>query len=74
MAYELDARFYAARRFDKIADTYLRAARSCYVYWGAVGKVKQLDSSYPQLKENEAAGGPAGQSRCLTLVGLPAGI
>jgi hypothetical protein len=35
LAYELAGRFYAARRFDRIADTYLRAARCCYVYWGA---------------------------------------
>ncbi|MFC0401373.1 trifunctional serine/threonine-protein kinase/ATP-binding protein/sensor histidine kinase [Paraburkholderia rhizosphaerae] len=56
VAYELAARFYDARRFDKIADTYLRAARYCYVCWGATGKVRQLDSLYPHLQEKEAVG------------------
>jgi PAS domain S-box-containing protein len=58
LAYELGARFYEARRFDKFADTYLRAARYCYVCWGAIGKVRQLDGAYPHLSE-ETAGGPA---------------
>jgi PAS domain S-box-containing protein len=58
LAHELAARFYATRRFDKIADTYLRAARYGYVRWGAIGKVLQLDSSYPQLREEKAAAGP----------------
>ena len=34
---------------DKIADSYLREARYCYLRWGADGKVKQLDEKYPQL-------------------------
>ncbi|XYI02261.1 AAA family ATPase [Sorangium sp. So ce1128] len=51
LAYELASRFYRARGFDKFADTYLREARSCYVRWGADGKVKQLERLYPQLLE-----------------------
>src|SRR5919198_2366728 len=35
LANELAARFYAARGFDKIAHTYLREARYCYLRWGA---------------------------------------
>jgi PAS domain S-box-containing protein len=58
LAYELAARFYAARGFDKFADTYLRAARYGYVCWGANGKVRQLDSAYPHLRVETAAGGP----------------
>jgi predicted ATPase len=50
LAYELAARFYAARGFDEIADLYLRNARYCYVRWGADGKVRQLDRLFPQLK------------------------
>jgi PAS domain S-box-containing protein len=50
LANELAARFYAARGFDKIAHTYLRDARSCYLGWGADGKVRQLDNLYPQLR------------------------
>ena len=30
VAYEVAARFYAARGFDKVADSYLREARYCY--------------------------------------------
>src|SRR6516162_4002229 len=51
LANELAARFYATRGFEKIANTYLRDARYCYLRWGADGKVRQLDSLYPQLKE-----------------------
>jgi PAS domain S-box-containing protein len=51
VACELAARFFAARGFDKIADTYLREARYCYFRWGADGKVRQLDQLYPQLRE-----------------------
>ncbi len=49
VAFEVAARFYAARGLDKIADSYLREARYCYLRWGADGKVKQLDELYPQL-------------------------
>jgi PAS domain S-box-containing protein len=59
VANELAARFYAARGFEKIAHTYLRDARYCYVRWGAVGKVRQLDELYPQLSEEEPVPGPA---------------
>jgi PAS domain S-box-containing protein len=54
LANELAARFYAARGFEKIAHTYLRDARYCYLRWGADGKVRQLDELYPRLtKEAE---------------------
>ena len=49
IAHELAARFYLARGYDTIADTYLRNARSCYTRWGAGGKVRQLEHVYPQL-------------------------
>ncbi len=51
LAYELASRFYRARGFDEIADTYLREARSRYARWGADGKVRQLDQRHPQLVE-----------------------
>jgi hypothetical protein len=44
-------RFYLARGFETIADTYLRNARNYYERWGALGKVKQLDERYPRLHE-----------------------
>jgi PAS domain S-box-containing protein len=51
IAYELAARFYAARGFHKFADTCLREARYCYQRWGADGKVAQLDHWYPHLRK-----------------------
>jgi GAF domain-containing protein len=59
VAYEVAARFYAARGFDKIADSYLREARYYYARWGADGKVKQLDQLYPRLRERRTLGASA---------------
>ena len=53
VANEVAARFYAARGFGTIADAYLRNARSCYLRWGAGGKVQQLDRLYPHLTPAE---------------------
>ena len=52
-ANELAGRFYAARGFEKIATTYLRDARYCYLRWGADGKVRQLDQLYPHLRADK---------------------
>ena len=60
LAYELAARFYARRGFDEIARLYLRNARYCYLRWGADGKVRQLDESFPQLEHEPPAAGPTG--------------
>ena len=49
---ELAGRFYAARGFEKIAHAYLQDARYCYLRWGADGKVRQLERSHPQLRED----------------------
>jgi PAS domain S-box-containing protein len=51
LAYELAARFYAARGFEQIAHLYLRHARYGFLRWGANGKVRQLDELYPHLRE-----------------------
>jgi PAS domain S-box-containing protein len=55
VAYEVAARFYAARRFDAFADAYLREARYAYDRWGADGKVRQLEHLYPHLSKEEPA-------------------
>ncbi|MDR5760831.1 AAA family ATPase [Caballeronia sp. LZ035] len=55
LANELAARFYAERGFETIADTYLRHARSCYLRWGADGKVRQLDQIHAQLRQDVSA-------------------
>ncbi|WP_346779175.1 AAA family ATPase [Burkholderia sp. Ac-20365] len=51
LANELAASFYAARGFETIANTYLRNARSCYLRWGADGKVRQLDETHAALRQ-----------------------
>jgi len=51
IANELAAKFYSASGFDTIADTYLQNARSCYVRWGADGKVRQLKMGHSQLQQ-----------------------
>jgi GAF domain-containing protein len=58
LANELAARFYAARGFEKIAQAYLQDARYGYVRWGATGKVRQLEGSYPHLREEQPVAGP----------------
>ena len=60
LANELAARFYAARGFGRITLTYLRDARHGYLRWGAIGKVRQLDELYPQLREEEPVADPTG--------------
>jgi PAS domain S-box-containing protein len=47
IAHEVAARFYAARGFETIAQTYIKNARYCYLRWGALGKVRQIDRDYP---------------------------
>jgi PAS domain S-box-containing protein len=60
LAYELAARFYTARGFEKIARVYLQDARYGYLRWGADGKVGQLDEMYPDLREKTPASAPTG--------------
>jgi PAS domain S-box-containing protein len=58
IAYEVAARFYAARGFQKFADAYLREARYCYQRWGADGKVAQIDCVFPHLKKESLSSTP----------------
>ena len=55
IAYERASASYRARKFDELADFYLRNARDRYMRWGAEGKVRQLDQLHPQLKQEERA-------------------
>ncbi|HTD16988.1 MAG TPA: PAS domain S-box protein, partial [Chthoniobacterales bacterium] len=61
IANELAAAFYASRGFESIAELFLRRARYCYLRWGADGKVRQLDETYPDLRTERAAAGPTGE-------------
>jgi PAS domain S-box-containing protein len=54
VANELAAQFYLKRGIEKVAHSYLRDARYCYLRWGALGKVQQLDERYPAIEEQVA--------------------
>jgi PAS domain S-box-containing protein len=54
VANELAAQFYLKRGIEKVARSYLRDARYCYLCWGALGKVQQLDERYPAIAEQAA--------------------
>ena len=63
IANEVAARFHAARGSATIANAYLREARSCYLRWGADGKVRHLDALHPFLREPE----PASEAATITV-------
>src|SRR5215469_8512490 len=65
VAHEVAARFYSWRGFETIAHAYLRNARYCYLRWGALGKVRQIDQSYPTLHEERTS------SASMTMIGAP---
>jgi PAS domain S-box-containing protein len=50
IACECAARFCLARGLAVPGKAYLEQAHSCYVRWGAAGKVNQLEEHYPQLR------------------------
>jgi hypothetical protein len=54
LANELAGQFYIKRGIEKVAHSYLRDARYCFLRWGALGKVKQLDERYPAIEEQAA--------------------
>ena len=54
IANELAAKFYLARGYETCANAYLRNARYCYLRWGALGRVRQLDQRHPHLEEKRA--------------------
>jgi predicted ATPase/signal transduction histidine kinase len=51
LANELAAQFYLRRGIEKVAHSYLRESRYCYLRWGALAKVQQLDERYPAIEE-----------------------
>jgi len=52
VANEVAGRFFLDRGLEAFGRAYLRNARSCYLGWGARGKVKQLDQLYQGLEEH----------------------
>ncbi|KAB8318232.1 AAA family ATPase [Tolypothrix campylonemoides VB511288] len=49
LAYELAAKHYLARGLEKFAQLYMKEARYCYERWGAIAKVRDLETRYPQF-------------------------
>ncbi|HAI70136.1 MAG TPA: hypothetical protein DCM38_11970, partial [Gammaproteobacteria bacterium] len=49
LTYELAAEFYLGRGMEKIAQTYFREAHYRYQQWGALTKVNDLETRYPQF-------------------------
>ena len=50
LAYELAGKFYLHKGNNRLANHYLREAMNAYSRWGAVAKVTDLETQYPQLK------------------------
>jgi PAS domain S-box-containing protein len=59
VANECAAQFYSVRGFTKIAHSYLRDARDCYLRWGADAKVRQLEERYPRIRIEKPSSGTA---------------
>jgi PAS domain S-box-containing protein len=55
LAHELASSFYSERKLETSARAHIQAARSCYLRWGADGKVRQLDNLHPKLEEYSQA-------------------
>jgi PAS domain S-box-containing protein len=57
-AQEAAARFYAAHGAESMAHACLRNARHCYLRWGALGKVRQLEQLHPHLRDTPVPASP----------------
>jgi PAS domain S-box-containing protein len=55
VAHELAAGYYGARGSTTAGHAHRKAARNCYLRWGALGKVRQLDHRYQELIEESAS-------------------
>ena len=53
VAYEVAAVFYQQRGYQKFARTYMAEAATCYMRWGALGKVRQLERLHPWLTSTQ---------------------
>jgi len=49
LAYELAGRFYLSQNKPRIAQIYLRDAHYAYTQWGAIAKVNDLETRYPEI-------------------------
>jgi PAS domain S-box-containing protein len=63
VAREVAARFCRSRGLDRMAEAYLAGARDCYVRWGALVKVAQLDQNHRGGQELPVAPKPTIEAR-----------
>jgi predicted ATPase/signal transduction histidine kinase len=70
IANEVAGRFYLDRGLETIGYTCLRNARSCYLRWGAHGKVKQLDQLHPGLEVQAPLGATGTMSSSIAQLDL----
>ncbi len=57
IANELAANFYLQHGLARLGFACLQDARECYLRWGALGKVKQLEAAHPGLASQPAPDG-----------------
>lgn len=55
IAYELAAQFYLAQDMERVAKNYLKDAYYTYQQWGAIAKVRDLETQYPQFLSIKSA-------------------
>jgi PAS domain S-box-containing protein len=68
IAHELAGKFYLTQGNTETAQTHLLNARHCYLRWGAMAKVKDLDRRYPELQALLQAKTELPQQRSSTLL------
>ncbi|MFN6538982.1 MAG: diguanylate cyclase domain-containing protein [Nostoc sp. EkiNYC01] len=66
LANELAAKFYLRLGKETIARAYIVEAHCAYQRWGAIAKVKQLETQYPQFQSLEKASSAQFLTRCNT--------
>ncbi|MCY1077341.1 trifunctional serine/threonine-protein kinase/ATP-binding protein/sensor histidine kinase [Archangium lansingense] len=62
LANELAAKFWRERQIHTLSEIYARQAREAYLKWGAFGKVRQLETLWPQLVPLTAQPAPRAES------------
>ena len=50
LAYELAGQFYLIKEQHRLANYHLREAKNAYARWGAIAKVTDLETRFPQIK------------------------
>jgi predicted ATPase/signal transduction histidine kinase/tRNA A-37 threonylcarbamoyl transferase component Bud32 len=68
LANELAAKFWLSKGKYSYAKIHLREAHSCYLRWGAVRKVEDLEEKYPQLREMTPLNGSFAHNETTTTI------